>query len=258
MNKWFVGPFTFLAMLCVAYGQTRDTSAQYFTPGLSVSIGPSHVAVKDEFISGEKYSGSGNSYLIQWAKLHQTYFYELRFEGISGATIKNNLMNAELSDFSLEMAYAYPVGNSTLFGKPLSLWAGPVPGLYFHYRAEDIGRGGSTQMDAYSFAVLFSAGAKVYAFLPVNDRFTAKGELSTTVVSLGAKFIDPEDKSKSMVKLLTLFSGMRLSMLYSMQYKISDLFSASIGYRFNLTRITAWDPLVLGSDNIFVSANVDF
>ena len=242
----------------VICGQVSDTLQNNYIQGLSIKSGLSFSAVKDEFISNEKYSGFSINYLISWTKYHESYLYDLQMEAIAGAEVKNNNVSAKVTDFNLSLAYCYPIGSIDLFGKRMNLFLGPYPELYLHFRSQNIASGGTAIIDAYSVAFLFSLGAKVIANLPLNNNFLLSGELSSSLLSLGGKFIDPRDKQNSMMKLLTVFSGMRLSSQYSINYKISDFLSAGAGYRFNVVRISAWDSFLFSSDNFFLSITMNF
>lgn len=242
----------------VICGQISDPLQNNFIQGLSFKSGFSFSAVKDEFISNEKYSGSSINYLISWTKYHESYLYDIRMEAITGAEVKNNNASAKVTDFNLSLAYCYPIGSIDLFGKRMNLYLGPYPELYLHFRSQNIASGGTAIIDAYSAAFLLSLGGKVFVSLPLNNNFQLSGELSTSLISLGGKFIDPRDKQNSMIKLLTVLSGMRLSSQYSINYKISDFLSTGAGYRFNIVRISAWDSLLFSSDNFFLSITMDF
>jgi hypothetical protein len=256
---------TFYVLLCAfgllpntIFGRENDSLQNHFAEGLSLISGLSYCSIKDEFISNEKYSGSSMNYLFRWSKFHESYMYDLRMEVISSAKVKNNTISANVTDFNLNLTYGYPVGTVDVFGKQMNFFIGPYPELYFHYRSQNIASGGAAIIDAYSVAFLFSLGAKAYAYLPLNEEILFSGELSTNLISLGGKFIDPRDKENSMIKLLTVFAGTRFSTQYAVTYKLSDFLSVGGGYRFNVTRITAWDSLIFASDNFFLSATMKF
>jgi len=230
----------------------------YFNSRLSIKGGIGHIVVKDEFISKEKYSGNSPYYIIDWSNFRKTHGLDIAFEILNSATLKNNNVSAQITEFSFNFSYLYSIGKAKLFNKNLYLLLGPTPELFLYFRNQNIARGGNAIMDAYSGAVLISLGMRFNLILSISRKIKIESYIRTGILSLGGKLIDPRDTKNSPVKLLTLFSGMRTLFELSLRYNILNNLSLSGGYIFNLARLTAWDYLISASDKLFISTTYSF
>jgi hypothetical protein len=237
----------------INYCQKLDSLKTRYNQGISISGGITYCAIKDGFISSEKYSGTATNFSFHWLKEHETYLYDLKMEILTSSNIRNNSVSANVTDFNLSMAYCYPISNINFLGTKMNLFFGPYPELYLHYRFQNIARGGEALFDAYSFAFLFSLGGKLLAYIPISTNLFLSGDFSSNLIALGGKFVNPRDKEIKMVKLLTAFEGVRFSSQYSIAYKPASTITVSAGYRISLARITAWDSFLFVADNFFLS-----
>lgn len=236
--------------------QNIGPCADHLLNAISLTFGYGHHAVKDEFISQEKYSGNSVSFSIDWTKFHSSYHFHLWFYFINAATIENYNVSAKMTTSNLALAYLYPIGKTMIFDKPLYISVGPVTELSLYYRIQNIARGGTAIFDAYSVATLISLSGSLNVIYPVHQRFRLEAFLQSSLISIGGKYIDPRDKNNSPVKILTFIKGQDLKFNISVRYHVSKRLSLKGGYRFNLFRITAWDYLIVVSDNAYLSIMV--
>ena len=118
--------------------------------------------------------------------------------------------------------------------------------------------GGSAITRAYSLAMLLSAGATLEFVCPINKTLLADASLGTNVFSFGGRFVNPDNSDASFFKLLTLFSGLRFKSDVGLLYVLSSNFSVRLAYRFELTRVDAWDYFISGSDMGVLSVHYGF
>jgi len=237
------------------YAQTTFPISEFFTSGISVKAGVGYHTVKDEFISKEKYSGFSPMFLLDWSKYHETYGFDLYMEILSSAKIKNYSMPAKLTEFSLGINYLYSIGSSELLGKKIYLFLGPTPEVFFFFRDQNLAQGGETVFDAYSVTGMFSAGINFSALLPINNQWQLEGHMQSNVIAFGGKLKDFKNSSNSFVKFLTPFNEQRFIFDISANYKLTRSIQIKTGYRFNMTRITAWDYLISTGDNLTASVS---
>ena len=243
----------FLFINSALKAQNIGPRVDHLTNAISLTSGYGHHAVKDEFISQQKYSGNLVSFSIDWYKFHSSYQFHLWFYFVNSATIENYNVSANMTTSNLALAYLYPIGTMMIFDKPLYISAGPVTELSLYYRIQNIARGGTAIFDAYSAATLISLSASLNVTYPVLQRMWLEAFMQSSLISLGGKYIDPIEKNNSPVKILTLIKAQDLKFDASIRYHVSKRFSLKGGYRFNLFRITAWDHLIVVSDNAYVS-----
>ena len=79
-----------------------------------------------------------------------------------------------------------------------------------------------------------------------------------SVLSLGFRSVDNEEDDKTPAKLLTLFSGLNSSFDLGIRYYVFDKISIKAGYKFELSRISAWNPLISTSDNLLIGLTYNF
>lgn len=251
MNKviiYFIIVFIFKSVNLMAQKEQFD-----FKGGLSFESGLSYLAIKDEFISKEKYTGVAPIYNIYWTKNYDDYRFCISFEMLNSAKIKNYNISAKATELSLNLSYLYSIGNLSIFNKKAQFFLGPYPEIFLHFRSENIAKGGNAFFDAYSFATLVSLGAKLKMELQLSNFFLLEGQFNTNVFSLAGKLVDPKNNNDQMIKFTTLFSDIRTSLKINIKYHMFSKLDIATGYRFNISNINSWDYLVSANDNYFLS-----
>lgn len=103
-----------------------------FSEGIAVHGGIGWLAVRDEYISKERYAGLLPYSAIGWSRFHETYGYNLALEYRYGSAMKNHNVSAQITEFSLNLDYLYPVGEFALFSRDVLAYLGPSPELFLH------------------------------------------------------------------------------------------------------------------------------
>ncbi|MBN2350015.1 MAG: hypothetical protein JXJ22_14340 [Bacteroidales bacterium] len=253
--------FTLAYLLLVAeytYSQDNNSIFQKLPSGISIQYGLGKIAIKDYYISEEKYSGYTTNLYLSFNKFHYKYHSRIEMDYRYGEKVKNNNVHANIHQFSFNRINLYPVANFNLLSKHASLYLGPSTDLFFHYRQQNIAGGGNAQANAISLTALLSAGFNTEVLYLVSENFNISLSNNLSVLSLGFKIFDFTDSEVQPVKFLTPFTGLNLKNSISVQYQIVQPLSVYLGYQFNLCRITAWDKFIFASDNVFITISFNF
>ena len=243
----------FLTIVCIFSGQTTAQQVTESVPishGITISGGIGNYAVRDEYISEEKYSGSMPSVNLGWSRFHgnHSYFLNLRYRG--STEIKNYTITTNIREFQFSQGFLYPVCSTTLFSKDLFVVLGPITDLYFFYNKPRIAVSGFDY--AQSFALLLSVGVRSDVILPLSKSFKIEGILQFDILSMGGRMVDEEEEDISPVKPLTIFAGTHGVFDIGIRYHVTERISTKVSLETNLTRITAWEPLLSARESFTI------
>jgi len=247
-----------MAFFIAAKSPGQDTMTMYnpYPAGISIEYGTGRYALRDEYISQEKYTGSIPYLSLGWARKHDNYIYRLHLEYRNSDDIKNYNMASDITQFTLHQGFLYPLKKRELFNRHLNLWLGPTADLFFFYNNQKVAVDGFDYTQ--SFAALLSAGIDLAGVYSLNSDFRIESYLALTALSLGFRMVDDEEDNQSPAKLLSLFSGLNASFDLGIRYYLFQKLSVKAGYRFELCRINAWNPLLTTSDNVLIGLTYDF
>jgi hypothetical protein len=219
-----------------------------YPSGLSVDTGAGAFAIRDENISGQRYTGTLPFTDLTWARDHGRYIYRVGIELGQADDITNRSISSDITRFALGQAFLYPLAPRSFLGRDLSLFLGPATGLALLVNEQHLA------VDALGFSTsvvgLLHLGLQADALLPLSERLTAHGSLRSSVLSLGLRGVDDEIDDSSPVKPLTLLTGADTSLELGIRYHLSGRFALRLAYRFQLLRVTAWNPVLAASDNL--------
>ena len=257
-----------LVILFVIVGCSKKVHSQelslkhnYFPEGISVSYGVGNFAVRDEFLTNEKYSGTMPFFSIGWTKSTDSSGFRVLFSIHNSSNIKNKNMTADILNFSLIWDFFYHIKTFQLFSKECTLFAGPSAELFIYSNRQDYATDGIF-LDL-SFASLISLGANVGLSVPLNDKLTAETNLRTNIFSLGIRMplvndVDGAKNDQSRFKLLTLIKAINAQFDIGLRYFVFEDLSLKAGYRFQVTNIAVWEKLLSSSDHFVLSLSYSF
>lgn len=237
-----------LGFLTNARSQSNEVPETRTARGITVECGTGGFAITDENISPEKYSGTLPFLGVQWARDHTRNHFRLGLELRNSDTIRNYNVSTTITQFALYQAFLYPLSNTRLFGRDMSLLVGPSTELYMLLNSQDIAVGALGF--AESVAVLASIGARAELVMPLSPRFQAEGSLRAGILSLGARAVDDERTDESPGRFLTALSGTHVVFRLGVRYAISEKWSFRVMYTSDVTRIRPWQPLLSASDSL--------
>ncbi len=251
--SWLIFVFSFSTS---ANAQANGNFKDIYSGGITFESGLGNYSVRDEYISEEKYSGTLPYYRVGWSRAHDKYIYNLDMEFRYSSAIENYNVSTEIYQFAFDQGFLYPFTKRSLFSKDIYIYLGPGSEFYFFYNKPDIAVSGYDY--AQSSAALFAAAVNAEIIYPLNDYFLIESSCKVDVLSLGFRLVDMEEEDENTVKILTLFSGTNLSYSLGGRYRVIDQLSFELAYRMELTRISAWQPLLSASDNIILGVRYEF
>ena len=226
-----------------------------FPSGIFLGYGQGFYAVKDEYISKEKYSGAMPYYHVEWVRFHNRNGYRLEFEYWKSTDISNNNISAEAQQFNFNQDYFYPIGKFSLFSRNVYAYLGPSVQLfyyeiYYHFVSP------GTFISPTTHGIVGSLGINTEFVYQVNDKFKVEGFLRSNLISIAGKKIDERKyEDESSPALQSVFTATKLDADLTLRYYLINRVSLSLGYRFDLSRIHKWDPYIAASNNIIISIN---
>jgi hypothetical protein len=252
-KQYIILSFCFSLFGTHLFAQDSTNSAFTFGDGLTLHGGLGYFAVRDEFISNEKYSGSLPLFAASWSRLHDTYGYRLTCAYQFTQSLKNNNVSAEINQFSLGFDFLYPVGKTSLFTKRVFILLGPSSELFVHFRRQNIAGSNESILNAYSFALLISGGIRSEAYCPINSDLQLQSSVGLSILSFGGRIVNPTKSDESFFKLLSVWNGLRASAELGVRYRITSSMTGTLGYRLEITRLSAWDNFLAGADFLTIT-----
>lgn len=243
-----------LISAAIASAQDSTSSHALFSNGLTFSGGIGYIAVRDEYISGEKYTGTIPMYGATWSKYHETYDFRLHMEYQHTHDLKNYGVSAMLTQFRMELDYLYPLSEANLFERKLSITLGPTAELFNHNRRSNIANSENLQ----SNLAMVSGGIRSEAAFPWTPGVQIRAAVQLTLISLVFHSSNANASDASPSKLLTPFAGVDAKGEIGIFYSLTSSLYASAGYRFDVTRVTAWDFFISANDNLLISLSYGF
>lgn len=226
-----------------------------YPSGIFLKYGQGLYAVKDEYISKEKYSGSMPYYNVEWVRFHKKNGYRLEFEYWKTTDISNNKISAEAQQFNFNQDFFYPIGNFSLFSRNVYAYLGPSVQLfyyeiYYHFVSP------GTFISPTTYGVICSLGINTEFIYQVNNKLKVEGFLRSNLISFsGKQFDERKYEDESNPTLLSVFTATKIDADLTLRYYPIDRISVSLGYKFDLSRINKWDPYIAASNNIIISVN---
>jgi hypothetical protein len=255
--KYVLGSFLILVNIGYLVGQNSIDHQSIFPGGITIEYGFGRYSVSDEFISKEKYSGVLPYFSASWSRFHNNYGYRQRLEYRASSDVKNHNISTDIIQFSLHRDYLYPKSKFTIRSKDVFSFLGPSTELFLFYNKPNFIEGGIHIN--YSFVLLVSCGINGEFIIPLKHGLQIESSTYLSILSLGLRtpeFIKPkedEGEEESVAKLLTPFSGFNSFSSLGVRYQFHKSISMKLNYKFQLTRISSWDPLLSASDNIIFS-----
>ena len=248
----FLWALTSLAPWQLALGQASPSHRDVYPTGASVSWGVGPVALRDEYISTQRYAGSLPSLTAEWARFHQRNGFRVEMDLATSSDVRNYSVSTAVTEFALDLDFLYPSGSVSLGSRRVYLFLGPSAGVGVWVNDQQIASQGMEV--ALSFASLFSLGVVGDVVLPVTSRLQALGSLRLALFSAGIRMVDlMEDDEESPLKLLGPLSASRGVGSFGLRYRAVDWLSLGLGYEGRLLRLTPWDPLLSHRDHLTLS-----
>lgn len=232
-------------------GQVPARHRDVFPRGLTVASGVGSYAVRDRYLSGDRYSGTLPSFRASWSRFHEHAGYRLGFSVRSSGAIRSHSVTTEVTHVSLDLDYLYPAGRPSVAGRRAYLFVGPTAGVFVYLNDQQIASEGLDV--ALSFVALASVGAASEIVVPLGPRFELGAAARLDLLSAALRMVDLVESDESPGRILTPFSGTRASGRLTARYRLLPRLSVEVGYGAELLRVTPWERLTSASDEILVA-----
>jgi hypothetical protein len=243
-----------LASFIHVSAQDSTASRPLFREGLTFEGGIGYVAVRDEYISGERYSGTVPYFGITWSKYHETYGFRLHLEYQYTTNLGEYDISAEWKQFRMSLDYLYPISESNLWSRTLSVSLGPTAEFYNYDRRQNV----VPSLFLQSRFTMASCGIRSEAFWPWTPGLEVRAAARLTLLSMGFHSVYSNSGSTSFTKFVTPFTGIDADGEIGIHCRLTNWLYGSVGYRFDVTRISEWDFYISANDNFIVSLSYAF
>lgn len=228
----------------IVSAQAPKTMKSLLGDGIFIQGGFGYLALHDEYISNEKYSGYLPYFEAGWLKSQDSSAVSFSVKFRNSSSMKNNNLSAKVVQGGFNLNYIYPIGTFKLFTHDVFAFLGPSMEIYSYERDENIAGGGYQ-----SYATYYSLGVNSTLILPVGSNFSAECSGMLNLIGWGQRSVS----SQKQTKFISIFSGIRGYTNFLLRFNISDNFMLKAGYRFEICQSSTWDYLLSASDNfIFV------
>jgi hypothetical protein len=222
-------------------------------PELTLHGGLSYLTVRDEYISRENYTATLPSVGLSWSQFgsRTAYFVAVHYQSTS--RLKNYNVSANFSQVSAQGAFLFRAGDFSLLHRNLTLWIGPGSEIFWDDRQQNIA--GSVKVSSSLGSMCASFNARI--FYQLASWLQLEAGTFVSLLSLTGKSSEGNDSDDS-PKVLTLFSSLRTESEVRLRCHVTGSLSAFAAYRFELTRVSAWDRFVAAGDHFIASLSYDF
>ena len=235
-----------LAPLSLAWGQDSILPPQPYPAGIHFMYTYGKLAIKDQYISNEKYSGRISSFGFGWTRAHEKYNYRLHFDYGFSDEMKNNNAYTDITLVSLSQGFIYQLKPAHFLNKELYLYLGPSTDFVYFYNKPQIAVTGFDY--AQSFAAMLSIDLRTEAIYPLSQKFQFETSVQFALLSFTFRQVDSEEEESSPAKLLPFFMAFQGDFDFNIRYCIFRNFSFLGGYEFRLLNISEWDRLTVAGD----------
>jgi hypothetical protein len=213
--------------------------------GLMVEYGIGSVAIVDEYLSNERYSGKLPYLGIWYNRLARDQGFRLGFTFQQDTELENYSIQAELSRINLIYDQLFKVKKFNIAKKPAFWTLGPSF-EYFEY--ELINQFSSTHK-GFSEYIMVTLSFNTAVEWDFAKRFTASVFLRTNVIGTSHKTHDEQQYPDVNTRLQTLFTANNLNTHLGLRVRLIPRISLGIKGKAQYTRSTGWD-----SSEMFVNS----
>lgn len=245
---------TFIILFFCAVILNAQESKKINPLGLSVEYGIGSSAIKDEYVSQERYTGSMNYIGFWYGRMNDQKGFQLGLTNQQGDDFKNYAIRADFSRVSLNFDQFFSIKEFKIFSKPSTWYFGPSV-EYFEY--ELINRFSSNHK-VFSEYIMVSMGINTFIDWNISEKFITTVFLRSNVVSVNHKLHDEQKYPEQEAKLQTFFVSNNINGDLFLRYKILKRISLGLKLKGQYTRSTGWDKSVSYTNSILLFVIVHF
>ncbi len=222
--------------------------------GLTVEYGLGGVAVKDDYLSGERYTGTTPFLGVWYNRLNDRKGFQLGFTFQKDDQLENNAIRASFLQASLIYDQLFNIKSFALFRQPAIWYFGPSV-EYFEY--ELVNRFASNHK-AFSELIMASMGIATLVECQFADRFMASLFLRSNIIGANHKTHDELKYPDKNSVLQTFITANHLVVDLSLRYKVLKRVSLGLKGKAQYIRSTGWDESYAFTNSILVLGIIHF
>jgi hypothetical protein len=222
--------------------------------GLTVEYGWGGVAVKDDYLSGERYTGTTPYLGVWYNRLDERKGFQLGFTHQEDDQLENNAIRASFLQASLVFDQLFNVKSFVLFKQPANWYFGPSV-EYFEY--ELINRFASNHK-AFSELIMASMGIASLVEWQFTDRFMASLFLRSNIIGVNHKTHDELKYPDKNSALQTFITANHLVIDLSLRYRVLKRVSLGLRGKGHYIRSTGWDESQAFTNSLVVFGIIHF
>ena len=225
---------------------------------ITISGGIGTLSVKDQSISGLRYSGPISYFTFGWTDYDDKGGFNLELEIKNGTEIANGNISAEILLLSLNLEFLKMKKNLILFKKEVQLFYGPSTGTEVYFRLQNIALEGGSADEALSVLWTIPIGVKADLFYPVSPSFHFEFGGKLNILSIGLRY--PSNREDDLdLKLLHAGNGFNGIVDITAVYRGIKKLRLSLTLSQQLSNTTAWEESVLlATNNLLFGLAYDF
>lgn len=222
--------------------------------GLTVEYGIGSVAIVDEYISDERYTGNLPYLGIWYNRLARDQGFRLGFTFQQDNGLENYSIRAELSRINLIYDQLFKIKKFNIAKKPAFWTIGPS----FEYFEYELINQFSSTYKGFSEYIMVILGFNTAVEWDITKRFTASVFLRTNVIGTSYKTHDEQNYPDVNTRLQTLFTANNLNVDLGLRYRVIPRISLGLKGKAQYTRSTRWDPSQMFVNSLLLHTIIHF
>ena len=222
--------------------------------GLNVEYGIGGVALNDQYISKERYTGSLQFIGIWYGRLIERRGWQLGISNQNDSDLENHAIRAEFSRVSVNFDQFFQMKTFNLLAKPASWYFGPSV-EYFEY--ELINRFSSSHK-VFTELIMVSMGINAMLDWELTNKLTLSAFVRSNVIGVNAKTHDERRHRDQNSILQTFIKANNLNGDLFVRYRIIKRISVGLKGKAQYTRSTGWEESQNFVNSILLFAIVHF
>ena len=222
--------------------------------GLNVEYGIGRVALNDEYISAERYTGSLQYIGVWYGRLIDRKGWQLGITNQDGSDLTNHAIRAEFSRVSLNFDQFFQMKAFNLLAKPASWYFGPSV-EYFEY---ELINQFSSNHKVFSELIMVSMGINAMLEWELSNKLTLSAFVRSNVIGVNAKTHDERRHKDQNSILQTLVKANNLNGDLVVRYRMIKRISIGLKGKAQYTRSTGWEQSQNFVNSVILFAIVHF
>ncbi len=237
--------------------QESNGSKIQFGQGIIFRYGIGSLALKDELISKEKYTGTFPVYFVGWSGYNKDFGLNIYIKWENSSAVKDYNVTSNLSQSLIGISFYYPVGSISIFRRNLFFFLGPAAEMFQYNQTRNV-----TNYSAYNenaLAKLASISITARAFYVINTAFMLEASGRLSLLSVANKTTSSlAGGTNTATAVLTTLYGFHSNVGINIRYHILSHITASAGYMFDLSQISEWDFFITAEDEFNAGISYNF